>query len=142
MSSDHGLHAPQTFEATLQGWYTRIERHDLDAVADALTDDFLLVETSELMDKAALMARLRLGAERGVQTAELSEFHTVVAGDIAWTTLRNREVWTPYDSTRQTVRLEFLETVVGRLQAGQWRLHRYHANLLRQDGQFGAPVTG
>ena len=133
--------AARAFEAALQRWYTLVERHELDAAAEALTEDYLLVEGTELLDKATLMGRLRLGAERGVQTAALGEFHTVVVGDVAWTTLRNHEVWTPNDSTRQTVRLEFLETVVGRLQAGQWRIHRYHATLVRQDGQLGAPVA-
>lgn len=132
----------QEFEAMLQGWYDAVERHELDTAADALMSDYLLVEGTELLDKTSLMARLRIGAGLGVQTAELSEFHTIVAGDVAWTTLRNREVWTPNDPTRQTVRLEFLETVVGCKQGGRWLLQRYHATLVRQDGQFGASSVG
>jgi ketosteroid isomerase-like protein len=115
----------QAVEQTLVDWYTAITEHAMDAVAAALAPGFLLVENTELLDRVALLERLTLGINYGTQTAVLSEFHTVVQGDVAWTTLRNHEVWTPKEG--DPVRLEFIETVVLRKSAGRWLMERYQA---------------
>ena len=120
----------QTVEQTLADWYTAITEHAMDTVAAALAPGFLLVENTELLDRAALLERLAMGVSLGTQTAVLSEFHTVVQGDVAWTTLRNREVWTPNEGG--PVRLEFIETAVLQKSAGRWLIERYHATPIVQ----------
>ena len=116
-------------EDALRAWYAAIHSYDLPAVADALTASFMILEDTVLLDKQALLDRLRRGQASGSQTAELSEFKTRVQGSIAWTTLRNREVWTP--NSGPPVKLEFLETVVLQKVGGRWRIDRYHASRVR-----------
>jgi ketosteroid isomerase-like protein len=115
--------------AVLVDWYAAMERHDLAAVAAALTPAFLLVEHDQVMDAATLMAGLAAAVGQGRQTAELSEFDIVVEGELAWCTHRNQEVW--YPTAGEAVELEFLETVILRRHQASWRIERYHASRVR-----------
>ncbi len=116
-------------ESTLRAWYDAMRDKDFDAVASALTETFLIVENTDIMDKAALLARLRQGASMGRQTAELSDFNTRTHEDVAWTTLRNHEVWTPVEGVAVT--FNFVETVVLVKSNEKWLIERYHATLIR-----------
>lgn len=113
-------------EQTLRDWYAAIEQQDLLTVEHMLTDNFLIIEHTEIFTKAQLMARFEQAKTMGKQTAELSEFKTRVQGDVAWTTLHNSETWIPSDGS-QELHFEFIETVVLLQQNDQWLIDRYHA---------------
>jgi len=113
--------------ATLHGWYTAMAAHDLAAVGAALTDTFLLVEHDELLDRTALLEMLS-GATDDHQVASLSAFHVTVHDDVAWSTHRNHERYTPADG--EPADLDFLETVVLVRHGGHWLIDRYHATRL------------
>lgn len=113
--------------ATLDGWYTAMAAHDITAVGAALTDTFLLVEHDELVNGTALLEMLS-GADDYHLDASLSDFHVSVDGDIAWSTHRNHERYTPADGPPQEI--DFLETVVLVRRDGQWLIDRYHATRL------------
>ena len=116
-------------EQTLQAWYTHISKHDLDAVAAALAPGFLLVENTELITRDKLLDNFREGFKMGTQTAQLSDFHTVVHGDVAWTTQHNAEVWVGNNGA--VFQISFIETVVLQKSADQrWLLERYQASPL------------
>lgn len=113
--------------ATLDDWYTSMNAHDLAAVSAALTETFLLIEHDELAGRAQLLEMLsRAPGYRLV--ASLSDFQISVSGDVAWSTHRNREVYTP--SAGEPQQLDFLETVVLVRRSGKWLIDRYHATRL------------
>lgn len=116
----------ETIEKTLRDWYTAIHQQDFKTVADMLTDEFLIVEHTERLTKAQQMARFEEFKDLGTQTAEQHEFETRIHGDVAWTTLRNTEVWTPADGS-DPVDLEFIETVILVKKGNRWLMDRYHA---------------
>lgn len=128
MSAADNTQACQAVENVLADWYAAITRKDINAVAALLTEDFLIVETDTLLDRAALLERLDEGFGMGRQTSERDDFHTVTAGDTAWTTMRNHEVWTPNEG--DPLPLEYLETVVFQRLDGRWLIARYHATRL------------
>jgi len=112
-------------EASLVAWYDAIRTYDFEAVESALTPTFLILEDRTPLDAPALLERLRAGKGQGSQVAVLSDLRTRVRGEVAWTTLRNDETWTPTEGA--VVHLEFLETVVFVKEGGRWRIDRYHA---------------
>jgi Ketosteroid isomerase homolog len=116
----------QTLYETLHGWYEAIHLHDLQTAADMLTPDFRIVEHTEILDKAELLARLEDGMAYGTQTSELVDFNAQSQGDFAWATLRNCEVWTPNDA-EPPMDLEFVETVIFQYLDGRWLIAHYHA---------------
>lgn len=113
--------------STLTDWYTAMAAHDLQAIGDALTDSFMLVEHDQIFDRTGLLEMLTSGPS-GVLNAELSDFLVTVVGDIAWSTHRNHEVYTPVEG--EQLHLEFLETVVLVRRDGRWLFDRYHATRL------------
>lgn len=113
--------------ATLNGWYAAMGTHDVTAVGTALTDTFLLVEHDQLVDRTALLEMLS-GADDYHLDASLSDFHVTVDGDIAWSTHRNHERYTPADGESEDI--DFLETVVLVRRDGRWLIDRYHATRL------------
>ena len=119
-------------QQALSDWYTAIEQHDLTRVADFLTDDFVMVEHTEILSKAELMARLTLGVDYGTQTSQLADFKATFHHDLAWATLRNIEVWTPNDGSKP-VDLAFVETALFQWVDGQWLLKHYHATNTNPD---------
>ena len=114
--------------ATLIDWYAAITRHDLAAVADALTAGFLIVENDHILDTTALLATLSAGVSEGYQTAELSDFDITISGDVAWSTHRNDEVW--YPSEGEPTPITFLETVILLRHKSTWLIERYHASVI------------
>jgi len=113
--------------ATLAGWYAAMTAHDLDGVGAALTESFLLVEHDHLVDRVQLLEMLS-GETDDELIAALSDFHVTVDGDVAWSTHRNHEVYTPSEGV--PLHLEFLETVVLLRRDGRWLIDRYHATRL------------
>jgi ketosteroid isomerase-like protein len=111
----------------LTSWYASMTAHDLAAVGAALTDTFLLIEHDEMADRAELLGMLS-GAPNDSLDAHLSDFQVSVMGDVAWSTHRNREMYTP--SGGETQELFFLETVVLVRRGGRWLIDRYHATRL------------
>lgn len=116
----------QTLYNTLRDWYEAIHRHDLQTAANMLTPDFKIVEHTEVLDKAELLARLEDGMAYGTQTSELLDFKAQGHSDLAWATLRNCEVWTP-NNDEPPMDLEFVETIIFQRMNGQWLLAHYHA---------------
>ncbi len=116
----------QTLLNTLLEWYEAIHCHDLQTAANMLTPDFKIVEHTEVLDKAELLARLKDGMAYGTQSSELVNFKAQIHGNFAWATLRNCEVWTPNDD-EPPMNLEFVETVIFQRIDGQWLLAHYHA---------------
>ena len=113
--------------ATLDGWYHAMAAHDIAAVGAALTDTFLLVEHDELVNRTALLVMLS-GADDYHLDASLSDFHIFVDGDIAWSTHRNHERYTPAGGDSEEI--DFVETVVLVRRDGRWLIDRYHATRL------------
>lgn len=126
------MHNPESdagaAEASLLAWHRALEAHDWAAVIAGLTPDFLMIEHDRIMDKAALLALLMAGAAKGRQRASLHGFRTLAQRDVAWTTVRNDEVWIANDGAQ--TRYRFLETAVFRRDGGIWRIDRYHATRL------------
>ncbi len=110
-----------------------MERHDSAGIAAPLLGEFFIVEDTTVIEGPALVKELVSGAATGSQTAALSGFRTVVTDSIAWTSFRNREVWTPVNGKPDT--LDFLESVIFRKRGGQWRMERYHATRIDRDGR-------
>jgi ketosteroid isomerase-like protein len=108
-------------------WYIAMKNHDIDKLAAALSDTFLLIEHDELMDGKHLIEMLA-SEDDSTLVANLHDFHITVSGDTAWSTHRNSEVFT--SPTREPLELEFLETVVLIKKDGNWLMDRYHATRL------------
>ena len=113
--------------ATLTDWYTAMTAHDITALGDSLTESFLLIEHDDLLDRVQLLEMLSSEVD-DVLVADLDDFHITVHGDVAWSTHRNHEVYTPL--VGEPLRLEFLETVVLVRRDGRWLIDRYHATRL------------
>jgi hypothetical protein len=71
------------------------------------------------------MRRIMAGRGQGTQSARLTGLRTRVVGEVAWTTMRNEEIWTPAKGAPDS--MAFLETVVFEKVNGWWRIDRYHA---------------
>ena len=113
--------------ARLTCWYTAVAAHDITSVGAALSKSFLLVEHDQLLNRAELIEMLS-GETENELSAELSDFHVTVQGDVAWSTHRNHEVHTP--SVGGALRLEFLETVVLVRRDERWLIDQNHATRL------------
>lgn len=113
--------------AALTDWYTAMTAHDITAVGEALTESFLLIEHDDLLDRSQLLEMLSSETDDDL-IAELTDFHVTVQGDVAWSTHRNHEVYTP--AVGEQLQLGFLETVVLVRRDGRWLIDRYHATRL------------
>lgn len=118
-------------EAVLRGWYDASARHDSSAYAGVMLPDFEIIEDTTRFDKTTLTRLVVAGFARGTDRAELSDLHTVIAGDAAWTSFRNTEVFTPLGRAPQAAR-RYLETAIFHRVDGQWRLARYHATRINR----------
>lgn len=119
----------QAVHQALERWYTAIHGYDSAGIAGALTPTFLILEDTVPYDGPTLVREILQGRGVGSQVAVLTDLRTRVHGDVAWTTLRNDEVWTPVKGAPDS--LHFLETVVLQKVAGRWLIDRYHAARLR-----------
>jgi ketosteroid isomerase-like protein len=117
-------------EAVLARWYVAINTHDSTGTAAPLLPSFFIFEDTTRIGRDDLIRSIVGGFAAGSQTAALSEFETQVRGNVAWTSFRNNEVWTP--TTGKPDSLRFLETVVFEKQNGQWMMDRYHATRINR----------
>lgn len=118
-------------ERVLVDWYTAIRTKDSAGVAAALAPEFFIYEDTTAIGRDALIAGVVSGFAAGTQTAEMSGFATQVRGDVAWTSFRNLEVWTPTTPAAPDT-LRFLETVVFERHDGRWLMERYHATRINR----------
>lgn len=109
----------------LDDWYTAIERHDAAGIERPLTETFVIFEDTTRYGRAELLKGITEGFAAGVQTSARSQLETTVRGDVAWSSFRNHEVFTPTNGTPET--LDFIETVVFVRDDGRWKMDRYHA---------------
>jgi ketosteroid isomerase-like protein len=117
-------------EAVLTRWYSAINAHDSAGVAAPLLPSFFIFEDTTRIGRDDLIRGIVGGFGTGSQTASMSRFATQTRGNLAWTSFRNDEVWTP--KTGRPDSLHFLETVVFEKQAGQWMMERYHATKINR----------
>lgn len=127
-------------EQTLRDWYSAIHQQDFQTVAALLTENFIIVEHAEILTKAQQMARFEAFKDTGTQTAEQHIISTRIHGDVAWTTLRNNEVWLPADGS-PAMDFEFIETIILLKQQGKWLIERYHATSTQPLPEFDDELT-
>lgn len=120
-------------QQALERWYTAIHAYDSAGIAGALTPTFLILEDTVPYDGLTLVREILKGRGAGSQVALLTDLKTRIHGDVAWTTLRNDEVWTPVTGVPDS--LHFLETVVLQKVNGRWLIDRYHAARLHNPGR-------
>ena len=119
-------------EAVLQGWYDASARHDSAAYVAPMLPEFFIFEDTTRYDKAALTRLVVSSFAQGTDRATMTDFNTVVVGDVAFTSFRNSEVFTPVGAAPLPAR-RYLETVVFRRVDGQWRMERYHATRINRE---------
>ena len=118
-------------EAVVRSWYDASERRDSAAWVSPLLPEFFIFEDTTVYDKANLTRLVVESFAAGIDRAELSDFNTVVAGDVAWTSFRNNEVFTPTGAPALPAR-RYLETAVFRRETGRWMMERYHATRINR----------
>ncbi|MCX5768372.1 MAG: nuclear transport factor 2 family protein [Gemmatimonadetes bacterium] len=118
-------------EAVLHGWYDAAERQDSVAWKAAMLPEFFIVEDTNVFDKAAITKMVVEGFPVGRARATLSDFRTQVRGDVAWSTFRNTEDWTP-NVGKPDAPHRFIESVVFRRVDGAWKMERYHATAINR----------
>ena len=118
-------------EALLRGWYDASEKHDSAAWTDVLLPSFFIFEDTTVYDKPTLTRLVVEGYAQGTDRARLYDFRTEVSGDVAWTSFRNDEVWTPNGGKPEAPR-RFMESAVFRRVDGRWLMERYHATRINR----------
>ena len=113
--------------ATLDQWYSAMERGDSAGTIAPLTDQFLLLEDT------LPMAGPDLAREIGHPPPDSRPWHsaragyrTRVRGDVAWTTFDNHEIQQNAGGAVACA-ADFIETVVFVRQDRRWLIDRYHA---------------
>ncbi len=131
----HSAAAPaddaRAVESALRAWYDASTRHDSASYAAVLLPDFFIFEDTTRYDRTALLTLVASSFAYGTDRATMSDFSTRVAGDVAWTSFRNEEFFTPNGAAPQPVR-RYLESAVLRRVDGQWKLERYHATRINR----------
>lgn len=127
----HVADPADSVETALVHWYDAVSARDSAAIIEGMAPDFLLVRDTTLMTRDVLMKHFMDSRGKGRQSSQLSDFHTVVSHSTAWTTVRNHETWVPADG-KDSLRFDFIETVVLRRHDGRWRMERYHATPLKR----------
>ena len=117
-------------EAVLARWNAAMKAHDSAGTAAPLLPSFFIFEDTTRIGRDDLVREVVKGFGAGSQTAAMSNFETQIRGNVAWTSFRNDEVWTP--KTGRPDSLHFLETVVFEKQNGRWMMERYHATKINR----------
>jgi uncharacterized protein (TIGR02246 family) len=118
-------------ESALRAWYDASTRHDADAYAALMLPEFFIFEDTTRYDRTALLTLVTSSFAAGTDHATMSDFETRVLGDVAWSSFRNEEFFTPNGAAPLPVR-RYLETAVLRRVDGQWKLERYHATRINR----------
>ena len=119
------LDPPDSVEAVLRRWYAAIGAQDSAGIAAPLAPEFFIFEHANVKTRAELIRDIMAGVGQGTQSADMKDFRTVVTDSVAWTSMRNHEVWTPVKGAPTP--FDFLETVVFVKRDGRWLMERYHA---------------
>ena len=120
----------QAVEKVLHDWYLAMEHHDTAGTARPLTAKFFIYEDTNKYRRAEMLKSINSGFGAGQQTATISDLETMVHGDVAWSSFRNQEVFTPTKGKPE--HLNFLETVVFVKEDGVWKMDRYHATRINR----------
>jgi ketosteroid isomerase-like protein len=118
-------------ETALRAWYDASERHDSTTYVAQMLPEFFILEDTTHYDRATLARLVAASFPAGTDRATLSDFSTQISGDVAWSTFRNAEVFTPAGAAALPVR-RFVETAIFRRVNGQWKLARYHATRINR----------
>jgi len=118
-------------EAAIQQWYDASARHDSASYAALMLPEFFILEDTTRYDRTSILSLVVAGFARGVDRATITDWDTQVSGDVAWTTFRNTEVFTPTGGAPGSPR-RFLESAILRKVGGQWKLARYHATRINR----------
>lgn len=118
-------------EAAIRAWYDASERKDSAAYANRLLPEFFIFEDTTRYDRTALVQLVVSSFGEGTDRATITDWHTQVAGDVAWTSFRNTEVFTPTGGAPGAPR-RYLESAVLRKVQGEWKLERYHATRINR----------
>ncbi len=119
------LDSPDSVEAVLRRWYVAIGAQDSAGIAAPLAPEFFIFEHTNVKTRQELIRDIMSGVGQGTQSADMKDFRTVVTDSVAWTSMRNHEVWTPVKGAPMP--FDFLETVVFVKRDGRWLMERYHA---------------
>ena len=112
---------PQAVEAAVRQFFDHIAAFDYDGIRDVVTPDLELMEDTLRLDREGFVEFIRQFEDDATISFELSEFNTEFAGQIAYTSYRNRAVMT---IGGETVPMEWLESVVFRWIGGAWKIDR------------------
>ena len=118
-------------EQVLKDWYAASEGKDSVAYAAALHPDFFIFEDTTRIDGPTLVKLVAGSFAMGTDHAAMTDFNTKVSGDVAWTSFRNEEVFTPVGKGPTPPR-RYLESVVFRRVGGKWLIERYHATRINR----------
>jgi len=116
----------------LRRWYDATEKHDSAGWTDLLLPSFFIFEDTTVYDKPTLTRLVVEGYSQGTDRAQLYDFRTEVSGDVAWSSFRNDEVWTPNGGKPEAPR-RFMESAVFRRVDGRWLMERYHATRVNRE---------
>ena len=110
-------------EEAVHSFYAAIGTLDPDHIIALTTPEFEIVDGGMRMDSRAFEAFVAELASRGSEVDfALQELNTVVAGDVAYTTLR---------AVNRPVDTAFLETLILRRVEGAWLIDRFHSTPVR-----------
>jgi ketosteroid isomerase-like protein len=126
--------AKAAVERTITVWFdSALATLDTAALRAGLAVDFAILEDSVWYDRdsfVTLVAELpkRVGGPFTLRY-DLSDWRTMVEGNVAWTSLTNRAVLTPANGA--VMRLAWRETVVLRRRDSRWLIVRYQSAPIR-----------
>ncbi|MBY0489328.1 MAG: nuclear transport factor 2 family protein [Gemmatimonadaceae bacterium] len=118
-------------EGAIRAWYDASERKDSAAYFNRLLPTFFIFEDTTRYDREAIVRLVVSSFGSGTDRATITDWHTEVAGDVAWTSFRNTEVFTPTNGAPGAPR-RYLETAVLRKVQGEWKIERYHATRINR----------
>lgn len=120
-------------EAVLGDFFRSMESWDYDALLATVTSDFELVEDTVIMSMDEFIAYIRPFQEQGGEMRwTLTDHHTEVDGDVAWTRYTNRAV---LDMDGQQTRFHWIESAVfNRDPDSGWKIDRLQSTPVTVEG--------
>ena len=130
---DHAA-AEAAVERTITVWFdSAIATIDTAALRAGLAEDFAILEDSVWYNRDSFVTSIaelpKVVGGPFTLKYDLSDWRTTVEGNIAWTSLTNRAVFTPAKGA--VMRLAWHETVVLRKRDSRWLIVRYQSAPIR-----------